>query len=256
MKDIFRLTFITITDIKFWLLVLVVSILTLFEPFPFIGYVALIFEKILYFSVGAFLLFLLENSKDFEFNYKKNSFSSMILHFFPVGVGVVIGLMVISFFWFIFFIMILQFADGYYLLANPHTFLPLLSEANIILKILIGFYLVYFLFYSYIFLGKLGEALLKSDFKDAFLTILSSLWDFNYWIRCFNLGYFKFYTLWMFIVGILYLILIFGYLFIVFPTIIHNPNISLVIIPILVASTTILTIFTFFSAYFAHKTTN
>jgi hypothetical protein len=45
----------------------------------------------------------------------------------------------------------------------------------------------------------------------------------------------------------------FFYVFVINPQILKNPNLSLLAIPLFVAISTILTYFTFFSAYFANE---
>jgi hypothetical protein len=143
-----------------------------------------------------------------------------------------------------------------YLLADPHTFLMNLQTASFLTQIMLAIYFIYFLFFSYIFLGKLGEALNKEDFKGAFLSILSSLIDFKFWVKSFNLKYFIIYLIWSIVILFIFSTLSFAYLFYIFPTIINNPNLSLIIIPIFVGITTFLTYFTFFSAHFAYKSIN
>ena len=259
MKEIFKYTFTTIADLKkFIFLTLILSILTLIEPFPVIGYSALIFEKLILISMGAFLIYLIKHSTSIENyfeNLKNNSFGSFLFHFIPTSSGILLGLFVIATFWFIFLIIILQYTNSLSILANPHEILLSLSKTNFLTQLLLGIYSVYLLFYSYVFLGKFGESLSKETFKEAFLSIISSLIDFRYWIKTFNLKYFLIYATWSFITILFYSILSFTYIFVIFPTIIKNPNFSLIIIPILNAITLILAYFTFFSAYFANKTT-
>ena len=259
MKEVFKYTFTTVAEWKkFFIVVLIISIFTLLEPYPFIGYTVLILEKLLYLSIGAFLIYIVKHSKDekeyFE-NLKKNDVSTMLFHFFPTAAGIMLGSILISAFWFIFFFLILQFTNSLYILANPHSFFVAVSSSPVITQILLGFYSIYLLFFSYVFLGKLGEALGKNSFKGAFVSIILSLIDFQYWIKTFNLKYFIIYLVWSIVILFIYSAMSFTYIFVIFPNIVLNPNLSLLIIPILVAATTIITYFTFFSAYFANKTT-
>ena len=259
MKEVFKYTFTTVADWqKFLFVVLIVSILTLIEPYPFIGYTALIFEKLILLSTGVFLIYLVKHSSSIDVYYenlKNNGFGSFLFHFIPAATGILVGSFLIAAFWIMFLIFILQFTNALFVLANPHDFFFALSKTTAITQLLLGLYLVYLLFFSYIFLGKLGEALSKTGFKAAFIAIILSLFDFKYWIKTFNLKYFIIYFVWSVIIMGIYSIVTFAYVFVIFPTIVNNPNFTLIIIPILAAITVILSYFTFFSAYFAHKTT-
>jgi hypothetical protein len=259
MKEVFKYTFITFAEWKKLLIViLLVSILTLIEAFPVISIVAFIFEKLIYLSIGGFLIYLVKNTKNIDeyfHNLKIQPISSFLFHFIPTAIGILLGNFIIISFWAFLFVIILNFSGSVYLLADPHSFLLNVQNASFITQIMLGIYLIYFLFFSYIYLGKLGEALDKEEFKGAFLSILSSLIDFKFWIKTFNLKYFLIYLIWSIILLIIYSILSFAYLFYIFPTIITNPNISLIVIPIFVAITTFLTYYTFFSSFFAYKST-
>ena len=257
MKEIFKYTFLSIAEWrKFLILVLLISILTIIEAFPVISIAAFLFEKIIYLSVGVFLIYILKRSSTPEIfyeNLKKNPISTFLFHFIPSASGILLGLILILTFWSFFGILIFQLTNSMFVFANPHNFFASLAMTSIITKILIGFYLVYLLFYSYIFLGKLGESLNKETFKEAFSSIISSLIDFKYWIKTFKLKYFLIYLVWNIIVVIIFSLTSFTYIFILFPTIQNNPDITLLVLPIFVAITTILSYFTYFSAYFANK---
>ena len=257
MKEVFKYTFLSIAEWKkFLVIVLLVSILTLFEAFPVISIVAFLFEKLIYLSIGVFLIYILKRSSTPEIfyeNLKNNPISTFLFHFIPSASGILFGIILISAFWFIFFIMILQFTGSMFILVNPHNFISSLATISFVAKILIGFYLVYLMFFSYIFLGKFGEALNKESFKEAFLSMISALIDFQAWVKTFNLKYFIIFSIWSFVITIIYSITSFVYLFNIFPTLQTNPNLTLIIIPIFVGITTILTYFTFFSAHFAYK---
>jgi len=256
MKEIFKYTFLSIAEKKFFLIILIVSIFTILEAYPIINFPVFLFEKLLYLSVGVFLIYLVKNSSTAEIfyeNLKKNNFSTFLFHFIPSASGILLGLIVIASFWFGFFIMILELTGAMFILADPHNILFNLATTTLITKILLGFYLVYFMFFSYIFLGKFGEALSKENFKEAFLSVLSSLIDFRGWIKTFNFRYFLIFTIWSIIVTILYSITSFAYLFYILPLVLTNPNLNLLIIPIFVGITTIIIYFTFFSAYFSYK---
>ena len=259
MKDVFKYTFTTIADVnKFLFIILVVSILTLIEAFPVISIVGFIFEKLIYLSIGVLLIHIVKitNNEDEFFNtLKKQSFLAFLIHFFPVASGIMLGIIVIFTFFATFFIIILQFSNSLFILANPHNILISLSKTTFIAQLLIGLYSVYLLFFSYIFLGKLGEALSKDSFKEGFLSIISSVIDFKFWINSFNLKYLGIYIVWSITVFSVYALISFTYIFYIFPLIIQNPNFSLIIIPLLVAITTIITYFTFLSGYFAYKST-
>jgi len=260
MKEAFKYTFLTIAEWKkFLIVILFVSILTILEAMPVISIIAFLFEKLIYLSIGVFLIYILKRSSTPEIYYEnlsKNPISTFLFHFIPSASGILLALLLIGAFWFGFFILILEFTGSLFILANPHNFLNSLATISIIAKILIGFYLVYLLFYSYIFLGKLGDALSKETFKDAFISMIYSLFDFKYWIKTVNFKYFLIYLIWSIIILTLYSALSFTYIFYIFPLIITNPNLNLFIIPILVGITTILTYFTYFSAYFANKATD
>jgi hypothetical protein len=260
MREVFKYTFATFAEIKKLLIViLLVSIFTIIEAYPVISIIAFTLEKIIYLSIGGFLIYLINNTKNIDeyfHNLKIQPISTFLFHFIPTAIGILLGNFVIISFWTILFIMILSISGSMYLLADPHTFLMNLQTASFLTQIMLAIYFIYFLFFSYIFLGKLGEALNKEDFKGAFLSILSSLIDFKFWVKSFNLKYFIIYLIWSIVILFIFSTLSFAYLFYIFPTIINNPNLSLIIIPIFVGITTFLTYFTFFSAHFAYKSIN
>ena len=260
MKEIFKYTFLTIAEWKkFLIVVLFVSILTLLEALPVVSIAAFLFEKLIYLSIGVFLIYILKRSSTPEIYYEnlsKNPISTFLFHFLPSASGILLAFMIIGTFWFGFFIMILEFTSSTFILANPHNFLNSIALTSIVTKILIGFYSIYLLFYSYIFLGKLGEALNKESFKEAFISMIFSLFDFKYWIKTVNLRYFLIYLVWSIITLIIYSLTSFVFIFVIFPTIQIHPNISLITIPLFVAIVTIITYFTYFSAYFANKATD
>ena len=259
MKEVFKYTFTTIADWqKFLFVILIISILTLIEPYPFIGYTSLIFEKLILLSIGVFLIYLVKHSSSVEVyfeNLKNNGFGSFLFHFIPSAAGILIGGIIVFAFWITLFVIILQSTNALFILANPHEFFFALSKTAFITQILLGFYAIYLLFFSYVFLGKFGEALSKKSFKAALIAIILSLFDFKYWIKTFNLKYFIIYFVWSLIIIGIYSILAFAHIFIIYPTILNNPDLTLLIIPVLSAISIILSYFTFFSAYFAHKTT-
>jgi len=259
MKNIFKYTFLTIAEIKkFLFVVILISILSIIQAYPVISIVSFILEKLLYLSIGVLLIYIIkitDNDKEFFATFEKQPFSTFFLHFIPSATGILFGIFLIITFFMTFFIMILKFTNAVFILANPHDFLVAVSKTSYLTKILLGFFSVYLLFYSYIFLGKLGQALSKETFKESFLSIISSVIDFKFWINTFNLKYMGIYFVWSIIVGTIYTITTLAYLFYIFPMILAHPNYTLIIIPILVAITTILTYFTYYSAYFAYKTT-
>jgi len=259
MKDIFKYTFLTVAEIKKFLLVVVlVSILSVIQAYPVISIVSFIFEKLIYLSIGVLLIYIIKitnNDKEYFATLEKQPFSTFLLHFIPSAMGIMIGSFLIITLFSAFFVIILKFTNSIFILANPHDVLYAVSKTSMIAKILLGFYTVYLLFYSYIFLGKLGETLSKETFKESFLSIISSVIDFKFWIKTFNFRYMGIYLLWSILITVIYTIISFAYLFYIFPLIINHPNMSLVIIPLLVAISTIMTYYTFFSAYFAYKTT-
>ena len=260
MKDIFKYTFLTVAEIKKLLFVIVlISILTVIQALPVISIISFFLEKLMFLSIGVLLIHIVKitkNDKEYFATLEKQPFSTFLLHFIPSASGILLGIFIIFTVLGAFFIMILKFTNSIFILANPHDFLLALSQTVYITKIFLGFYFVYLLFYSYIFLGKLGEALSKETFKESFLSLLSSFVDFKFWINTFNLKYAGIYLIWGLLVGIIYTVVSFAYLFYIFPLILTEPNIQLVIIPLLVAISTVITYFTFFSAYFAFKSTN
>ncbi|ACM92982.1 putative membrane protein [Nautilia profundicola AmH] len=259
MKDIFKYTFLTVAEIKKFLLVIIlVSILSIIQAYPVISIVSFIFEKLIYLSIGVLLIYLIritDNDKEYFATLEKQPFSTFLLHFIPSAMGIMLGGFIIVTLFATFFIIILKFTGSIFILANPHDFLLAVSKTSFITKVLLGFFSVYLLFYSYVFLGKLGEALSKETFKESFLSIISSIIDFKFWIKTFNLKYVVIYFVWSVLTSIIYTIIAFAYLFYIFPLILNHPNMTIIIIPLLVAITTIMTYFTFFSAYFAYKTT-
>ena len=259
MKNIFKYTFTTVAELKkFLIVVLIVSILTLIEAFPVISIVGIILEKLIFLSIGGVLIYILNNTKssdEFFHNLKIQPISSFLFHFIPSAIGILVGMFVIFAFWSLFFVFLMQFSGSMYLLADPHSFLMNFQNASAVVQLIFSIYFIYLMFFSYIFLGKLGEALEKDTFKGAFVAIITALIDFKFWIKTFNLRYFVIYLVWSFIVFTIFVMLAFGYLFYIFPMIVSNPSISLIVIPLFVAITTIITYFTFFSAYFAYKTT-
>lgn len=258
MKNIFKYTFLTVAEIKKFLFVIILfSIFTLIQAYPVISIVSFIFEKLFYLSIGVLLIYILkitDNDKEYFATLEKQPFSTFLLHFLPSAMGIMLGLFIIVTFFGAFMIIILKFTNSIFILADPHNFLFALSKTTYIAKILLGFYSVYLLFYSYIFLGKFGEALSKETFKESFFSMVSSLIDFKFWVNTFNFKYMLIYFVWSVIVSIIYSIIAFAYLFYIFPLILNHPNMTLIIIPLLVAITTIITYFTFFSAYFAYQT--
>jgi len=260
MKEAFKYTFLTVAEWKkFLIVVMIVSILSFFEGYPVIGTTIFIFEKLLYLSIGGFLIYILRHSKnedEYFLNLKKNTISTFLFHFIPTASGILIGIFIIFSFFIMLFVMILQFTNSMYILANPHEILFSIFNAVILVKILLALYFIYLLFFNYIFLGKFGDALRKESFKAAFITIISSLVDFKFWIKTFNLKYFLIYLIWSLVIFIIYPAISLAYLFTIYPAILTNPNITIIAIPLLVAVTTILTYFTYFSAYFAYKATS
>jgi len=257
MREVFAYTFTTIAEWKkFLLVVTIMSFLTFVEAFPVISIVAFLFEKLLYLSIGAFLIYLVINSKTIESyfeNLKRNGFATFLFHFIPTASGILFGLIILGIYWAMLFILILQATSSMYILANPHELVVSISNSPTLTQTLLLVYSIYLSLFSYIFLGKFGEALSKESFRDAFLAIVGSLIDFKFWIKTFNLRYFVIYLVWSVIITIFYSAISFTYLFVIFPTIQLNPNLTLLIIPILVGVTTILTYFTYFSAYFSYK---
>ena len=259
MKEVFQYTFGTVAEWKkFLILVIFVSIITLLEAMPVISIVSFIFEKLIYLSVGVFLIYMVRHSSTFEIyleNLQRNAVSTFLFHYIPSAIGIMFGLFIISAFWIFFMVIILKFTNSVFILANPHHFLMALANTTFIAKISIGFYLVYFMFFSYIFLGKFGDALTKTNPKGAFFAIISSLIDFKFWIQTFNFKYFFIYLVWSIIVTFIYSAIIFIYNIQIIPTLANNPNLTLIVIPLFVAITTIITFYTYFSAYFAYKST-
>jgi len=259
MKDVFKYTFLTVAEIKKFLFVVVlVSILTLIQAFPVISIVSFILEKLLYLSIGVLLIYIVKitsNDKEYYATLEKQPFSTFILHFIPSASGILLAGFVIMTLFGAFFVIILKFTNSIFILANPHDVMFAISKTSYLAKTMLGFYSVYLLFYSYVFLGKLGEALSKETFKESFLSILSSVIDFRFWINTFNLKYMLIYLIWSVLMGIVYTVITFAYLFYIFPLIINHPNMTLLLVPLLVAITTIMTYYTFFSAYFSYKTT-
>jgi len=259
MKEVFKYTIGSIIEWKkFLILVIFISIITLLEAMPVISIISFIFEKLIYLSVGVFLIYMVRHSSTFEIyleNLKKNALSTFLFHYIPSSTGIMFGLFVLGAFWLFFMIIILKFTNSIFILANPHDFLLALAHTSFIAKISIGFYLIYFTFFSYVFLGKFGESLSKTNFKGAFLAIIMSLIDFKFWIKTFNFKYFLIYILWSIIAFFIYSLIVFVYNVQIIPALAIHPNLTLVVIPLFVAITTILTFYTYFSAYFAYKTT-
>jgi len=260
MKEVFKYTFLSIAEWKkFLILVLSVSILTLVEAFPVVSIAAFLFEKLIFLSVGVFLIYLIKRSSTPDIYYEnlsKNHISTFFFHFIPSASGILVALLIIMSFWLFFAILILKYTNSLFVIANPHNFVGAFYTTSTLTKILFGFYSVYLMFYSYIFLGKFGEALSKETFKESFISMILSLFDFKYWIKTVNLRYFLIYLIWSIITITIYSLTSFVYIFNIFPTLQTNPNLSLLIIPIFVAIVVIISYFTYFSAYFAHKTTN
>jgi len=259
MKEVLKYTFGTVAEWKkFLILVLFISIITLLEAMPVISIISFIFEKLIYLSVGVFLIYMLRHSSTFELyleNLKRNAISTFLFHYIPSATGIMFGLFVIGAFWLLFMVIVLKFTNSVFILANPHDVLMALAHTTFIAKISIGFYLIYFMFFSYIFLGKFGEALSKTNFRGAFLTIIMSLIDFRFWIKTFNFRYFFIYIVWYLIAFFIYSAIVFIYNIQIIPALAMHPNLTLTVIPLFVAITTILTFYTYFSAYFAYKTT-
>jgi len=257
MKDVFKYTFLSIAEIKKFLFIIVsVSILSLLQAYPVISIVSFLFEKLLFLSAGVLMIYIVkitDNDKEYFATFEKQPFSTFVLHFMPAAMGIMLGGIVVFALFAMFFILILKFTGSMFILANPHEFFLSLSQTAFVAKVLLGFYLVYVMFLSYVFLGKFGEALSKENFKESFLSILSALFDFKFWVGTFNLKYMGIYFVWSLIIGTVYVIVALTYLFYIFPMILGNPDFGLVMIPVLVAITTVLSYFTFFSAYFAYK---
>jgi hypothetical protein len=156
MKEVFKYTFTTFAEWKKLLIViLIVSILTIIEAYPVISIVAFILEKMLYLSIGGFLIYLANNTKNIEeyfHNLKIQSISTFLFHFIPTAIGILLANFIIFSFWGGLFIMILTISGSVYLLADPHTFLMNLQTASFLTQIMLSIYLIYFLFFSYVFL--------------------------------------------------------------------------------------------------------
>ncbi len=260
MKEVFKYTFLTAAEVKKLLFIIIsISILTLLQAFPVICIMSFIFEKLLFLSIGVLLIYILKitkNDEEFFATIQKQPFSTFFLHFIPSAMGIMVGGFLIFAIFGGFFVIILKWTNSVFVLANPHNFLFAVSQTSYITKILLGFYCIYLMFYSYVFLGKLGEALSKENFKKSFLSIVSSLIDFKFWIKTFNFKYMAIYFIWSVSSVLIYSVVAFTYLFYIFPLILNHPNFSLVLIPLLVAITTIMTYFSFYSAYFAYKSVN
>jgi hypothetical protein len=129
MKEVFKYTFTTFAEWKKLLIVvLLISILTLIEAYPVISFVAFIFEKIIYVSIGAFLIYLANNTKNIDeyfHNLKIQPISSFLFHFIPTAIGILLGNFIIFSFWAFLFVIILNFSGSVYLLADPHSLLYL-----------------------------------------------------------------------------------------------------------------------------------
>jgi len=259
MKESFKYTFLTVAEIKkFSVVVLIMSIFTVIQPFPVISIISFLMEKILYLSIGAILIYIANNTKNDEEYYatlKKQPLSTFFLHFLPTAMGIMLGIFVLAAIFLAVFVFILKITNSVYILINPHTFFIQIANSPILTQTLLGFYSVYLIFYSYIFLGKLGEALSKENFKESFLSMLSTIYDFKFWINSFNLKYMLIFFVWSFIISITYSVVALMYLFYLFPLLLNDFGINVLIIPILVSITTILTYYTYFSAYFAYKST-
>jgi len=259
MKDVFKYTFLTIAEIKkFLLVVILMSILTLIQPYPVISIVSFIFEKLIYLSIGVLLVYILKitnNEEEYFATLKKQPVSTFLLHFLPNAMGIMLGIFITFTIFAAFFIIILKFTNAIYVFADPHQFTLALSKTSLITKILLGFYSIYVLIFSYVFLGKFGEALSKESFKESFLSIISSLYDFQFFVNSFNLKYMIIYFVWSIVIGVIYSIVMSAYIFFLFPLLQIHMNLYVLIIPLLIAITTILTYFTYFSAYFAYKST-
>ncbi|MEO1957967.1 MAG: hypothetical protein ABGX23_00270 [Nautiliaceae bacterium] len=262
MKEVFKYTFLSVAEIKkFFILVAVISILTFFERLPFIGITIYFLDKIIYLSVGVFLVHLAmksKNDEDFYKNLKSNEISNFFLYGIPQAIGIILATTLIMAFWFIFLALIFKFTSQYDFFSTQTILFFQIAIINspITTKILIGIYSIYFMLYSYIFLGKFGEALSKETFKDAFISLLSSLIDFKFWVKTFNLKYMLIYLIWSLIVGSLYFFALFFYVFILSPTLYPSLTISnIIILPLFIAFLTILYYLTFFSAYFSYKST-
>ena len=257
MKDVFKYTFLTIAEIKkFLLVVILMSILTLIQPYPVISIVSFIFEKLIYLSIGVLLIYILKitnNEEEYFATLKKQPISTFLLHFLPSAMGIMLGIFITFTIFAAFFVIILKFTNAIYVFANPHQFTLALSKTSLLTKILLGFYSIYVLIFSYVFLGKFGEALSKESFKESLLNIISSLYDFQFLINSFNLKYMLIYFVWSIVIGVIYSIVISAYIFFLFPLLQTHMNLYVLIIPLLISITTILTYFTYFSAYYAYK---
>lgn len=150
MKEIFKYTFVTFAEWKKLLVViLLVSILTLIEAYPVISIVAFIFEKLIYLSIGGFLIYLVKSTKNIDeyfHNLKIQPVSSFLFHFIPTATGILLGNFIIFSFWALLFVIILNFTGSVYLLADPHTFLLNIQTASFLTQIMLGIYLIYFYF--------------------------------------------------------------------------------------------------------------
>lgn len=259
MKEIFKYTFLSLKDIKKTsFIVAIFSILTILQALPVISIMSFFLEKLLYINMGLVLIYIYKittNKNEFFATLKKQSLPTFFLHFIPAAAGLFLGLFLIFIFFIAFFVIILKFTNSLYILVNVHNVFMEIANSNILTQMMLGFFSIYLMFYSYIFLGKLGEALDKETFKESFFTIISSLIDFKFWVNSFNLEYFKIYFIWSIINFSIYTIVAIFYIIVIFPTIQFHPDISLIVIPLLVLFTTTLTFFTFFSSYKAYKTT-
>ena len=259
MKKVFKYTFASISEYKkFILLSIIISILSFLEMYPVISIIAYLIEKIIIFSVGAMLIYLLIRSKDpnsFYNHIKIQPLSTFLLHFLPTAMGIILGNIILLAAFLIISYLVLYFTNSLgelFLLLNPHNF----SFENISSVVL--FYIAFVLFYSsivsYIYLGKLGAALEKDNFKDSFLTIVSSAIDYKYLIKSFNKTYFVIFLVWSLITFAFYSFSGFVFNLYIYPILRISFNIQpIIFIIILSISSLIINYFTFISAFFANK---
>lgn len=258
MKEIFQYTFSAISEYKkLSILGILISVLSFLEMYPVISIVAYIFEKIVIFSVGAILIYLIIRSKDADDFYdhiKLQPVSTFLFHFLPTAMGIVLGNLILIAVFAVLLFIALYFTNAMgILMMSPHSINPDAIPTMFLIDLII--ITIYFFLISYIYLGKLGNALAKDNFKESFLEIISVAIDYKYLKSSFNLKYFAIYFVWSLIIFLFYSFSTFVFNLYIYPQLrLEAGSISpLIFIVVLSFGGVIISYFTFISAYFANK---
>ena len=258
MRDVLAYTFFALKDYKkSFSIVFLLTIFSYLERLPFISLILFIFEKILLFSIGSLIIYLLSKSKNYEHFYKNiklQPISTLFFHFLPTAMGAVFGLMILMFSitGLLYFVLSLFTVPFVFDMNIIFTYL----DSSIFLSLMLLFYSFYILLVIYVLFGKVSLSLNSHNFKGAFLAIISSLVDYKYFLRT-NIKYFSLFIFYFFVAVFYYIISTFIFNWIIYKDLFVSPfNIMDIFLIFFISFFTLFNIYLFFiSSYFANRET-